>query len=83
MIELHYALNHFFIEDGYAFQQARLIKTPTTIIHGSYDYLCPLSDAKLLQSKIPRSKLLICDAGHSSGEVQIEAALKEATANYS
>ncbi len=83
MIELHYALNHFFIEDGYAFQQARLIKTPTTIIHGSYDYLCPLSDAKLLQSKIPRSKLLIYDAGHSSGEVQIEAALKEATANYS
>ncbi|MFT6333317.1 MAG: hypothetical protein ACJATI_000044 [Halioglobus sp.] len=42
-----------------------------------------LSDAKLLQSEIPRSKLLIFDADHSSGEVQIEAALKEATANYS
>ncbi|MFT6333315.1 MAG: proline iminopeptidase [Halioglobus sp.] len=43
MIELHYALNHFFIEGGYIFQHARLIKTPTTIIHGSYDYLCPLT----------------------------------------
>ena len=82
-IELHYALNYFFMRDGYVFDQAELIKTSTTIIHGSQDYLCPLFEAKLLQSKITGSKLVICNAGHSAKEQEVEKALREAIANYS
>lgn len=82
-IELYYALNYFFIEDGYVFNQAELIKAPTTIIHGSQDYLCPVYEAEILQSIIKGSKLVICNAGHSASEPIVENALKEAISNYS
>jgi hypothetical protein len=42
---------------------------PATIIHLSDNYLCPINDAKLLQSEIPRCKLIISNKGHSSGDV--------------
>lgn len=81
-IELYYALNYFFMEDGYVFNQAELINTSTTIIHGSHDYLCPLYEPELLQSKITGSKLVICNTGHSAGEHVIEKVLKTAISNY-
>lgn len=66
IIELHYALHNFLIAYGYVHQRASLIKKPTTVLHLSDNYLCPLNDAKLLRSKIPRSKIIISDKGHSS-----------------
>jgi len=41
-IELNYALNRFFIPEGFVFDQADRIKVPTVIVHGRYDYICPL-----------------------------------------
>lgn len=76
-IELNYALNDFFIPDGYVFLQASNIQnTPVIIIHGAHDYLCPLADAQHLKSCIPNSTLIIVDAGHSVAEKQIEEALQ-------
>ncbi len=82
-IELYYGLNYFFMEDGYVLTQAKLIKASTTIIHGTHDYLCPINEAELLQSKITDSKLIMCDAGHSAREQKVENAIKEAISNYS
>lgn len=82
-LELHYALNSFFIDNEYVFQQAQKLNTPTTIIHGIHDYICPISDAEWLHNCISGSQLIKCDAGHSSSDKEIERALKKAVSNYS
>lgn len=70
-VELHFALNHFFIPENYVFYQASKIEgIPTTILHGKNDHICPLSDAELLHSKILGSKLIITEAGHSASEME-------------
>jgi len=75
-IELHYALNAFFIPQGYVFEQAAKIKNiPVVIIHGSHDYLCPTADAQFLASKFVKPKLIIVDGGHSTSEISIKEAL--------
>ena len=77
-IELNYALNEFFVTDGYIYEQARKINnTPTVIIHGKYDYNCPPNYAEKLASIITGSKLIIVDAGHSVSEKTIKESLIE------
>jgi len=83
IIELHYVLNHFFIPNNHVFDQAKSIKAPVTIVHGVYDHICPIDDARKLQETLSKSTLMECDAGHSSGEVEIEQALKRALTNCS
>lgn len=78
-IELYYALNSFFIPDGRVLNQAQKIKNiQTTIIHGKYDYICPLSYAEKLAVLIHKSTLKVVDGGHSLAEHEVRAAvLKE------
>ncbi len=76
-IELNYALNGFFIPEGYVYDQASKIQTSTTIIHGSYDYICPLEEAEKLNSILENSKLIVLDGGHSTAEKVIRDALIE------
>lgn len=72
-IELHFALNNFFITDGYIYEQASMIKgIPTTIVHGKHDHICPLSDAEMLNSRIVGSNLVTTESGHSAGEMEEE-----------
>ena len=71
-IELHYALNGFFIPEGYVFEAAKMLgNIPVVLIHGEHDHLCPLDDAEKLAKNIPRSVLTIVDAGHSTAEREI------------
>lgn len=75
-LEFHYTFNAFFIAEGYVLEQAKKIKNiPTTIVHGSHDYLCPVSYAKELAATIPQSKLVLVDAGHSTSEPLMKEAL--------
>lgn len=77
-IELNYALNGFFIPEGLVFDQAsKIVDIPTTIIHGRYDYLCPLDDAKKLASLFINVNLKIVDGGHSPSEKMIRKVILE------
>ncbi|MEM9545276.1 MAG: alpha/beta fold hydrolase [Bacteroidota bacterium] len=76
-IELHYALNHCFISESHVFDQAVNVSAPTTIIHGRYDYICPLEDAMRLDSILIDSTLKIADGGHSTSDPEIKKALFE------
>ena len=79
LIELNYALNGFFISEGHVYKEASKVKdTPTTIIHGRYDYLCPPKEAQRLSELISGSQLILVDAGHSITEISIKKAIQNA-----
>ncbi len=77
-IELNYALNGFFMPEGYVYDQATMIgNIPVAIIQGRYDYICPPEYAVKLDSKLIDSRLILVDGGHSISEKAIKDALDE------
>ena len=80
-IEMHYALNHYFISDNQLLEEsARLPNVPTTIVHGARDLTCPAQSAWLLHQAIPGSILdIVRTAGHLSNERPLIDALVRAT----
>lgn len=68
-IEAHYNVNDsFFPEDRYIMNNAHKIKTPTWIVQGRYDFVCPPITAHELSQKMPNSQLIWTEAGHSSSD---------------
>lgn len=83
-IENHYMANGCFLEEGQLLRDAgKLRDTPTIIVNGRYDVICPPRTAYLLHKALPKSKLWIVDAaGHSGGEPGIIAALVRAVREF-
>ena len=82
-IHLHYMWNRGFFEyDGWLLDQVEKIKdTPTVIIHGRYDVVCPPVAAFELGRKLPNatcSVIIIPDSGHSAWEPGTTSALVDA-----
>ena len=79
-IEAHYFTNNIFLPEGSLLKrvdQVRLI--PGTIVQGRYDMVCPFVTAADLHSAWPEAEFLVVpDAGHSSLEPGICAALVSA-----
>lgn len=75
-IELHYAVNHYFIEENQILNNcAKIAHLPVTLVHGRNDLVCPLESAWALHERLPRSKLRILpNSGHlADGEEMIDA----------
>ncbi len=84
-IEAHYFVNNaFFNTDNYLIENVNAIRhIPTDIIQGRYDVVCPMMSAWELHEAFPEAGLnIIPDAGHSSLEVGISAALIEAADKF-
>lgn len=82
-LETTYFMNHgYFPEDDFLVNHCPAIADlPTTIVHGRYDTICPLSSAWRLHQALPCSSLTICPkAAHDASEPQIQQALREAIA---
>jgi len=80
-IECHYFMNNsFFPTDNYLLENVHQIRhIPTVIVQGRYDMVCPMVSAWELHRAFPEAELVIVpDAGHSSMEKGITAALVEA-----
>lgn len=67
-IELHYLADLCFMPDRYILDNAHKIKTPTWLVQGRYDMVCPPKTAYEIHQAMPRSKLLFVNAGHSGGD---------------
>lgn len=80
-LECHYLKNNCFISENYILQNVTtLSELPVYIVHGRYDMICKLEASYLLQQALPNSTLnIVPDAGHSTSEPNIAAALKDAT----
>jgi proline iminopeptidase len=85
-IECHYFVNNgFFAYDGWLLDEAKkkLQDTPTVIVQGRYDVVCPAKSAWDLKKALPKAELVIVkDAGHSAAEPGIVSALVDATNRF-
>lgn len=85
IIQLHYSLNLCFIEQSPILENTDVLQgIPTTIIHGSYDMVCPIEQSWLLSKKLPQAKFNVIPlAGHAANEPAIIDALIAATISFS
>jgi proline iminopeptidase len=83
--ECHYFVNElFYPSDNYILEHAAAIRhIPTRIVHGRYDLICPIRSAFELVEQLPQADFrIIPDAGHTSMEPGIAAALVQATDDF-
>lgn len=83
-VQIHYILHECFV-DGEALlkQSVALANTPTTIVQGRYDMVCPPQTAWALHQAMPHAKfVMVADAGHSAMEPGITSALVAATEQF-
>jgi pimeloyl-ACP methyl ester carboxylesterase len=82
LIDLHYAGNGYFLDEGQLLRDAgRIAHIPAILINGRYDMVCPPLAAWEVHTRLDRSELVIVEqAGHVEGEEGITAALIEAAA---
>jgi proline iminopeptidase len=81
-VQIHYIQAHCFIDGAQILHDAptQLANTPTWIIQGRYDMVCPPETAWLLASRLPHAQYTIVpDAGHSAIETGTSAMLIAAT----
>jgi proline iminopeptidase len=80
-IEMHYAINKYFIEENQILENiANIPGVPVTIIHGRKDLTCLPESSWAVHQALPSSKfVLVPDAGHLASEVSMIDALISAT----
>jgi len=67
-IEMHYLNNLCFMPDRHILNNAHNIKTPTWLVQGRYDFVCPPITAYELSQKMPTAELIWTEAGHSASD---------------
>lgn len=80
-IELHYAVNRYFIEENQVLDGCEtLADVPTILVHGRRDLVCPVDSSFLLHRRLPKSELrVIAGAGHVAAGARMIDALVQAT----
>lgn len=84
LLEAHYFRHQAFLRPQQLLQDMpRIAHLPGFIVHGRYDVICPVRYAHELADAWPGVQLsVVADAGHSSYEPGIAAALCAATARF-
>jgi proline iminopeptidase len=75
-MELHYARNRYFVDENQILQQCEKLQAiPTIIVHGQYDFVCPLEAGYSLARALPQAEFIVLPtAGHvAQGDEMIEA----------
>ncbi len=75
-MEMHYAVNKYFIAENQVIQDCYLLQNiPTIIIHGRNDLVCPMEAGLSLHKALPQAEYIVLpNAGHiASGEEMIDA----------
>jgi proline iminopeptidase len=83
-VQLHYIVNHCFIDGEQLLRQSKFLHTiPCTIVQGRYDMVCPPLSAWQLSLMMPHAHfVIVADAGHSAMELGVVDALVAATEHY-
>lgn len=75
-LEAYYIKNNCFLPNDYILNNCyKISKLPISIVHGRYDFVCPVTNAYQLHKKLKNSRLYIVCAGHSSSEREINKRL--------
>jgi proline iminopeptidase len=79
-LQAHYLLHACFMHEADVIDAAKaLVNTPTVIVHGSHDLVCPPENAARLAKLMPRARLhWVPRGGHTPADPLIASALREA-----
>ncbi|MDP1772980.1 MAG: prolyl aminopeptidase [Methylobacter sp.] len=75
-MELHYAKHRYFLEENQILDNCGgLAEIPTVIIHGRYDFVCPMEAGYRLHKALPKAEYIVLpNAGHvAQGQEMIDA----------
>ena len=83
-MEIHYAVNHYFIQENQILENCGTLQNiPTTIIHGRYDLVCPMEAGVSLHKALPNADFIVLpNAGHVAQHEEMIAALVSATDRF-
>jgi proline iminopeptidase len=83
-MELHYAINHYFIEENQILENCDCLQAiPTTIIHGRYDLVCPMEAGLSVYRRLPQADFIVLpNAGHIAQHEEMIDALVRATDRF-
>ena len=83
-MELHYAKHHYFIcESQFLDNCSGLVNIPTVIIHGRYDFVCPMEAGYSLHKVLPNAEYIVLpNAGHVAQGKEMINALITATDKF-
>lgn len=76
VVELHYAINRYFLRENQILEDAeRIPAVPIHIIHGRYDLVCPVETGYSLHQRLPGSEFeVLAESGHiAAGGSMIDA----------
>lgn len=75
-MELNFARHHYFIAEGQVLQNCACLQDiPTVIIHGRYDFVCPMAAGFSLSKALPNAEYRVLEqAGHiAQGDEMVDA----------
>ncbi len=80
-MEMHYAVNKYFISENQVLNDCGLLQQiPTIIIHGANDRVCPLEAGYRLHKALAKAEyIVLANAGHIASGAEMEDALVDAT----
>lgn len=83
-MELHYAINRYFIVEDQILENCGLLQAiPTTIIHGRYDLVCPMEAGLSLYRAMSHADFIVLpNAGHIAQHEEMIDALVGATDSF-
>lgn len=77
-VQLHFLKHRCFLADTALLEAARGIQTPTTIVQGGLDFVCPPVTAWRLHQNLPNSRLrMVSKAGHGGLSDELAPILRE------
>ncbi len=83
-MELHYAKHRYFLEENQILDNCGgLAEIPTVIIHGRYDFVCPMEAGYSLHKALPKAEYIVLpNAGHVAQGKEMVDALVTATDRF-
>ncbi len=77
-LEAHYGANKYFMSENHLLKNAKVLRhIPIILVHGRFDFVCPLSGAFELQKEIgDNSYLHIVPAGHARSDAVYREVVK-------
>ena len=70
------------LNDGVKSNIKKVKHIPTTFVHGRFDFICPMEMAWEMHKQLPKSKMIVVQAGHSVSDKEVADAVTKASDDF-
>ena len=84
-VNCHYLKHDWFLKPRQMTLEKNVKKIkhiPTTFVQGRFDFICPQVMAYEMHKRLPKSKLVVVQAGHTVSDIEVAEALVKASDEY-